>query len=139
MEEALLAGTLLPEGAGQQLSPTTAPPSPSGSRSRSSSVYRPQLRPSICMAFGIFAPARHASHCFKVSHPLQSVWPKCQCRPLVYNKTFCMQYVQSYVSITSETQRCRRQLQHCYADTLPVAFEHVMLQHGLYDLLTHAC
>ena len=60
MEEALLAGTLLPKGAGQQLSPTTAPPSPSGSRSKSSSVYIPQLRPIIWMAWGIFAPVCHA-------------------------------------------------------------------------------
>ena len=59
IEDALLAGTLLLEGPGQQLSPTTAPPSPSGFRSKSSSVYNPQLRPIIWMAWGIFAPVCH--------------------------------------------------------------------------------
>lgn len=56
----LLVGMLLAEGAGQQLSPTTAPPRPSSSSRRSSSVQSPQLRPSILMATGIFAPVCHS-------------------------------------------------------------------------------
>ena len=55
----LAVGMPLAEAAGLPLSPTTAPPSPSGSRSKSSSVYMPQLRPIIWMAFGIFVPMDH--------------------------------------------------------------------------------
>ena len=52
----LVVGMPLEDSAALPLSPTTAPPSPSGSRSKSSSVYIPQLRPIIWMAIGIFVP-----------------------------------------------------------------------------------
>ena len=55
----LEVGMPLLEAVGLLLFPTTAPPLFSGSRSKSSSVYLPQLRPIIWMAFGIFAPIHH--------------------------------------------------------------------------------